>query len=222
MLLDPGHDPLRRYLFGQGARTGVVHQDFAGAFGAEFGQQLVKANAAMAVSIFVGAIAERDHSVGHAGQVRLLSFQTAEQCLRVVGHIALAVGRGANQEGAAALKDAGVEAIHHPDGRLMASRFQRLLHLLRHHLGRAGHGAHQDRDARRPMLCRPSPQALLYVRLRKYNASTVSRKRDIVHAGGERAGESPLPAASPLAAIPTPNISGCSASGCARPAPVAA
>src|ERR1017187_4869897 len=31
----------------------------------------------------------------------------------------------------------------------------------------------------RPMLA--SPQALLYVRLRKYNASTVSRKRDIVH-----------------------------------------
>ena len=28
---------------------------------------------------------------------------------------------------------------------------------------------------------RPHPKALLYVRLRKYNASTVSRKRDIVH-----------------------------------------
>ena len=58
MLLDPWHDPLRRYLFGQRARAGVVGQDFARASGAEFRQQLVKANSAMAVCIFVGAIAQ--------------------------------------------------------------------------------------------------------------------------------------------------------------------
>src|ERR1017187_8412031 len=61
----------------------------------------------------------------------------------------------------------------------MASHLQRLLHLLGHHLGRAGHGTHQDRDVA-AHVCVPT-QALLYVRLRKYNAFTVSRKRDIVH-----------------------------------------
>ena len=41
----------------------------------------------------------------------------------------------------------------------------------------------------RPMLA-SSPQALLYVRLRKYNASTVSRKRDIVHVEENETAES--------------------------------
>src|SRR5664279_5273664 len=46
-----------------------------------------------------------------------------------------------------------------------------------------------------PMLT-PSPQALLYVRLRKYNASTVSRKRDIVHVEENKAAETPAAAVS--------------------------
>src|ERR1039458_7238197 len=179
MLLGPGHHPLRRYLFGQRPRTCVVRQDFAGPFGAERGQQLVKANSAMTVGIFVGAVAERNHPVGYAREIRLLTFKTAEQRLRVVGDIALPVGGRANQEGAATPKDADVEAVHRPDRRLMASHLQRLLHLLGHHLGRAGHGTHQDRDVA-AHVCVPT-QALLYVRLRKYNAFTVSRKRDIVH-----------------------------------------
>src|ERR1035438_197417 len=37
---------------------------------------------------------------------------------------------------------------------------------------------------------RPHPKALLYVRLRKYNASTVSRKRDIVHVEENETAES--------------------------------
>src|ERR1035441_2427152 len=133
----------------------------------------------MTVGIFVGAVAERDHAVDYAGEVGLLAFKTAEQRLRVVGDIALPVGGRANEEGAATPKDAGVEAVHHPNRRLMASHLQRLLHLLGHHLGRAGHGTHQDRDVA-AHVCVPT-QALLYVRLRKYNAFTVSRKRDIVH-----------------------------------------
>src|ERR1039458_2726095 len=106
VLLGPGHHPLRRYLFWQGARACIVRQDFAGPFGAERGQQLVKANSAMTVGIFVGAVAERDHAVDYAGEVGLLAFKTAEQRLRVVGDIALPVGGRANEEGAATPKDA--------------------------------------------------------------------------------------------------------------------
>ncbi len=73
----------------------------------------------------------------------------------------------------------------------MAGSLQRLLDLLRHHLGGAGHGAHQDRNVYAHGL-RPHSEAglvdqlflslaLLYVPSRKYNASTVARKRDIVH-----------------------------------------
>jgi XRE family transcriptional regulator, aerobic/anaerobic benzoate catabolism transcriptional regulator len=156
-----------------------VRKNFAGPPGAEFAQQLVKANSAMTVSIFVGAITERDHPVGHASQVRLLSLKTSKQPLRIVGDIALSVGGSANQECAATPKDASVKTVHHLNRCLMASRLQHLLDLLRHHLGRAGHGSDQDRDVK-PHACVPHP-VLLYVRLWKYNASTVSRKRDIVH-----------------------------------------
>ena len=51
---------------------------------------------------------------------------------------------------------------------------------------------------------RPHPKALLYVRLRKYNAPTVSRKRDIVHveenetAGSSSAADSGSASADPL------------------------
>src|ERR1039457_6246901 len=47
----------------------------------------------------------------------------------------------------------------------------------------------------RPMLASPL-QALLYVRLRKYNSSTVSRKRDIMHVVENEAGEPPAAAVS--------------------------
>ena len=70
----------------------------------------------------------------------------AISALRVVGHIAVAVGRRANEEGATVLKDAGIQSVHDLDRRLVAGRFQRLLNLLSDHLGGAGHGAHQDRD----------------------------------------------------------------------------
>ena len=65
------------------------------------------------------------------------------------------------------------------------ARLQRLLHLLRHHLGGAGHGAHQNRDVdshafdSHPENC--DAYWPYYTCCRKYNASTVSRKRDIVH-----------------------------------------
>ena len=88
MLLDPGHHPLRRDLFRQRARAGIVGQDLAGAPGAELGQQLVEAYAAVAVRIFVGAVAQRDHAIRHPSEVGLLGFKTVEQRLRVVRHVA--------------------------------------------------------------------------------------------------------------------------------------
>ena len=123
-----------------------MRQDFASSFGAEFGQQLVKANSTMTVSIFVGAIAERNHPIGYSGKVGLLTFKTIEQRLCIVGDVALSVRRSTNQKSATVLKDAGIEAIHSLDRDLMASRLQRLLHFLGHHLGRAGHGSDQNRN----------------------------------------------------------------------------
>src|ERR1039458_10091145 len=104
MLLSPGHNPLRCYLFGQGARACVVRQDFAGPLGAERSQHLVKANSAMTVRVFVGAVTQRDHAVDYAGEVRLLTLQAVKECLCIVGNITLSIGGSANQEGAPALR----------------------------------------------------------------------------------------------------------------------
>src|SRR5271165_4843449 len=111
----------------------------------------------MTVSIFVGAIAERDHPIRQTGEVRLLTLKTGKQRLRVVGNIALSVGGSANQERSATLKDAGVEPVHCLNCHLMASRLQCLLHFLRHHLGRASHGSDKDRDVE-PHACVPHPE----------------------------------------------------------------
>ncbi|MGC2112097.1 MAG: helix-turn-helix transcriptional regulator [Candidatus Korobacteraceae bacterium] len=82
----------------------------------------------------------------------------------------------------------------------MSRSLQRLLNFLRHHFGGAGHGAHQDGDLYAHAFIptsKPSPGlgcprlALLYVRSRKYNASTVSRKRDIVHIEEDSQAEAP-------------------------------
>ena len=90
MLLHPGHDPLRRHFFGQRARAGVVHQDFAGALRAQFGEQLVEANSALAVTCLCKC-GRRARSRRRSRRLRFgfSAFQTAEQCLRVVGHVAL-------------------------------------------------------------------------------------------------------------------------------------
>src|SRR5208337_1865108 len=111
----------------------------------------------------VRAIAECYHAVSHSREIRLLSFKTAKKRLCVVGDIALSIGGCANQESAATLKDASIEAVHHPNRSLMACRLQCLLYLLRHHLSRPGHGSDQDRDAQ--------PHPFLLAPPTNYNAS---------------------------------------------------
>src|SRR5271165_1765527 len=100
-----------------------MKQNFASAPGAELREQLVKANSALTVRMFIGGISERDQAVGRARKVRSFRFEAAEELLRVVGHITLSVDGSTNQEGAAALKDAGVEVIHHSNRHLMACCF---------------------------------------------------------------------------------------------------
>src|SRR5579863_516354 len=149
MLLYPGHNPLRRVFFGQCARAGIVHQHVAGAPGPEFGEQLIEALSALAESVLVRCVSECNQTVGDVAEIWFLRFQAADQFLRVVGHVAISVGRGANQERAAALKNTGVKVIHHLDLGLVARRLQRLLDLMSDHVGSSGHGANQDRDVYR-------------------------------------------------------------------------
>src|SRR5215471_19280858 len=190
MLFHPGHYPLCRIFLGQGAGTGVVRHHLTRTACAERGEHLVETDSALAESVFVCSVTECDDVVGDVAEVRLLGFQAAEQRLRVVRHIAVSVGRGANEEGSAVLEDAGLQPVHDLNAGLMAGALERRLNFLRHHFRGPGHGADQDRDIYRHVVF---PQragfgtssllslALLYVPLRKYNASTVGRKRDIMH-----------------------------------------
>src|SRR5262252_499903 len=93
----PGDCELLRH--GPGAR--VVEHDVADAARAELREDRVEAPAAVAEGLCVGAIAERDDAVLHAGEVRTLALQRRVEMLRVVRDIALPVCRGADQEQAA-------------------------------------------------------------------------------------------------------------------------
>jgi len=145
-MFHPWTDPLGGHFFRQGSGTGVMFQDLTCPMGAQFRQDLIEPNAAFAKRVFIRAVSESDHSVSDTGKIWALALQASKQCLRIVGNIAVSIRRTADQENAAARKYAGIEIIHHLDGSMVTGRFQRLLHLLRHHFGRARHGADQNPD----------------------------------------------------------------------------
>ena len=117
---------------------------FADALRAQRLQQLVEALAAEIEGLRVGAVAEAEHAVAHARQVGPLRLQVFVEALGVVRHVALAVGRGDDQEHALALEHRGVELVHEQRLDLEFTVVPHQLEFLRHELRGAGHGADQE------------------------------------------------------------------------------
>src|SRR5258706_2881058 len=138
--------PLERGFFRQDAARRVVLVALADALGAELGEHFVEFLAAEIERFGVGAVAQSEHAVADLRQVRSLRLQVLVKLARVVRHVALAVGRGADQEGAVARKDGNVEVVHQQRFDLRLAVVDRELHLLGAKLRRAGHGADQDVD----------------------------------------------------------------------------
>src|SRR5688572_25814149 len=111
-LAQPVLAPLQRGLLRQDAARGVVRVALADALRAELRQQLVELLSAEVEGLGVGAVAQPEHAVAHARQVGPLRLQVLVQRPGVVGHIALAVGGGADQEHALPREDGAVEAVH--------------------------------------------------------------------------------------------------------------
>jgi acyl-CoA synthetase (NDP forming) len=148
-LRDPVRRPLDRDLLGDGAGAGVVDHDLADAAGAEAAQQLVEALAAMAERRRIGAIAEGDDAEAPRREVGPVAFERGEKTLRVVRHVALAIGRAADQEDAGPLENVGIEPVHRHDLDRVAFVLQPVAHLLGDELGGAGHRAGEDGDGER-------------------------------------------------------------------------
>src|SRR5262249_19987103 len=104
--------PLERGLFRPHAARGVVHGALADTPRAELGEQLVEALAAEIEGLGVGAIAQPEHAVAHVREIGALGLQVLVQRACVIGHVALAVGRGADEEHALALENRAVELVH--------------------------------------------------------------------------------------------------------------
>src|SRR5229473_6994021 len=96
-LRDPFRRPFDRDLLGDRAGAGVVDHDLADAGGAERAQQLVEALAAMAERRRIGAVAEGDDAETESREIGPVALEGGEKTLRVIRHVALAIGRAADQ-----------------------------------------------------------------------------------------------------------------------------
>src|SRR5688572_2629385 len=141
---EPVLAPLERRFLRQYAARSVVHVPFADAPCAEVGKDLVEPLATEVEGLGVGAVAKSKDAVANARQVRPRALQVLIKRPRVVGDVALAVSRSADEENAVAAEDAAVEAVHHQRRDLGLAVVERELHLLRAELRRAGHRADQD------------------------------------------------------------------------------
>jgi hypothetical protein len=75
-----------------------VEQDVADPARAELGEDGVEPPAAVAERVAVGAVAERNDAVLDVREVRPGRDERLVELLRVVGDVALAVGRGADEK----------------------------------------------------------------------------------------------------------------------------
>src|SRR4051794_14973246 len=146
---DPAGRPVDRDLLGDCAGAGVVNHDVADAGGAQAAQQIVEALAAMAERRRIGTVAEGDDAEAPGREIRPVALERREETLRVVRHVALAVGRAADQEDAGPPEDRGVEPVHRHDLDRVPLRLQPVVHLLGNEVGGAGHGAGEDGDGER-------------------------------------------------------------------------
>src|SRR5687767_5571773 len=110
---EPRLAPLQRGFLRQDAGRRVVHVPLADTAGAELGKNVVKALAAEVEGFRVGPVAEPEHAVADLRQVGPGGLQVLVKGSRVVGHVALAVRRGANQKDRLLLKNRRIQAVHH-------------------------------------------------------------------------------------------------------------
>ncbi len=148
-LRDPFCRPFDRDLLGDRAGAGVVDHHLADAGGAERAQQLVEALAAMAERRRIGAVAEGDDAEAESREIGPVALEGGEKTLRVIRHIALAIGRAADQEDARPREDRGVAPVHRHDLDRMAIGRQPVLHLLGDEIGSTGHRADENGDGER-------------------------------------------------------------------------
>src|SRR6185437_2022901 len=82
--IEPRADPGDRFFLGDRPGAGIVQHDVADALGAERLQQRVEAIAAEAEGLGIGAVAECDHAIDDAAEVRLLLLEFGKELLGVV------------------------------------------------------------------------------------------------------------------------------------------
>src|SRR5436190_6583452 len=145
-LPQPFRKPFQRHVFRQRAAAGVVLHHFADEPCPARRQCLVETPAAETVGADMRAVAERKHAVMHVRQRLAARAEIGVEGLGVVGHVALAVGRRADEEYAGSLEHAPIERIHeyNVDADLRVGVGE--LDLLRDQLRGTGHRADQDID----------------------------------------------------------------------------
>ena len=117
---------------------------FARTDGAKFVQQVVELLAAMVERIEIGAVTQTDHAIGLARQIRSFGFQVVEQRACIVGDIALAIGRRANQKCAGAFEHIGKQIVHDQHVNHVPLGGKCCLDVGRDHFGGASHGSDEN------------------------------------------------------------------------------
>ena len=126
-----------------------MEQDLAQAPGAERGQELVETLAAKAEGLGVGVVTQRDDAVFDASEIGPRRFQTRKEVAGVVGHITLAVSRGADEKAPRPFEVRGRQLVHGQHLGRHTLRCEGVLHLIGHKVRGPGHGPHQDSHRQR-------------------------------------------------------------------------
>ncbi len=121
-----------------------MQHDLADAPCSQLREDRIEALAAVAESLGIGAIAERDDAVLHAGEIRTRAPHGFVEVFCVVGHVALPVSGRADQKQATARKYPCIEAVHRTHLHAGLAIVERELELLRDQLGGAGHRPDED------------------------------------------------------------------------------
>src|SRR6185295_9251851 len=145
-LPQPFREPFQRHVFRERAPAGVVLHHLADAPRPTRRQRFVETPAAETVGPDVRTVAERKHAVMHVRQRLAARGEIGVEGPGVVGDVALAVGRRADEEYAGPLEYAPIERIHERDVDACLRVGVGELDFLRDQLRGTGHRADQDID----------------------------------------------------------------------------
>lgn len=115
-------------------------------FGTQVLQQGIELLAAEAVGVGIGGVTKGEDPIAEPAKIGAVGLEPGIKGLRVVGNVALAVGRDAEEVAAGWFEGVGGEIVHrHHLGR-RASGLENVGDLVGDQLGRSGHGADKDFD----------------------------------------------------------------------------